>query len=311
MLDSQTQLTTPAAFRQPRHALQPHAFALEAAEQWAVAKASALSADLFRLTSLWYIDWLVQHLPTDRITRYTACLAQSENYGIACGLTSVVRQAAHSGTLQDADHALVGGDCREIIKDKRYRTDLDRTAFIDLVMGQIPIEANDHLILNQARGDKYTRKSQLFADEANRVLARKGSSTIKGNKPHALVIGAMAGTHAALIARGFEVTATDMSPDVVGQNLGGVTVRNGSENYTLIETADIVIVTGMAFPNGTLPSLMRAAQNSNTSTMIWAVTGRNLGHYYTAHGVDCVISDPAPFLQLPGPVSIGVWRREK
>ena len=123
----------------------------------------------------------------------------------------------------------------------------------------------------------------------------------------------MAGTHAALIARGFEVTATDMSPDVVGRNLGGVTVHSGSdaENYKLIKAADVVIVTGMAFPNRTLPDLMRAAQDSNTSTMIWAVTGRNLGHYYTAHGVDCVISDPAPFLQLPGPVSIGIWRRDK
>jgi hypothetical protein len=311
MRDPQTQLTNPATFRQPRHALQPHAFALEAAEQWALAKTSALSADLFRLTSLWYIDWLIQHLPTDRTTRYTACLAQSENYGIACGLTSVVQQSAQSVGLQEADHALVGGDCRAIIKDKRYRTDLDRTAFIDLVMGQIPAEASDQLVLNQARRDKYTRKSQLFADEADSVLARKGSGTIKGNKPHALVIGAMAGTHAALIARGFEVAATDMSPDVVGQNLGGVTVRNGSENFTLMEMADIVIVTGMTFPNGSLPSLMRAAQDSNTSTMIWAVTGRNLGHYYTAHGVDCVISDPAPFLQLPGPVSIGIWRREK
>jgi len=153
-------------------------------------------------------------------------------------------------------------------------------------------------------------KSQLFADEACTILTRKGTDGIKDRKPHALVIGAMAGTHAVLVARGLEVTATDMSPDVAGRSLGGVTVRNGCENEKLMEASDIVIATGMTFPNGTLPDLMRAAQNSNTSTMIWAVTGRNLGHYYTAHGVDCVISDPAPFLQLPGPVKIGIWRRK-
>jgi hypothetical protein len=309
MLDPQS--ANPAGLRQPRHALQPHAFTLEAAEQWALAKASTLSANLFRLTSFWHIDWFVQHLPTDRTTRYTACLAQSENYGIACGLTSVLQQTGQAVALREADHSLIGDDCRAIIKDKRYRTQLDRTAFIDLVMGQFSAEANDQLILNQARQDKNALKSQLFADEANRALTRKGTSAIKGNKPHVLVIGAMAGTHAALVARGFEVTATDMSPDVVGRNLGGVTVRDGADNNALMEAADIVIVTGMSFPNGTLPGLMCAAQNSNTSTMIWAVTGRNLGHYYTAHGVDCVISDPAPFLQLPGPVSIGIWRREK
>jgi hypothetical protein len=44
--------------------------------------------------------------------------------------------------------------------------------------------------------------------------------------------------------------------------------------------------------------------------MIWAVTGKNLGHYYTEQGIDCVVSDPAPFLQLPGPATIGIWRRE-
>jgi hypothetical protein len=274
-------------------------------------KASTLSADLFRLTSLWHIDWFVQHLPTDRKTRYTASLVQSENYGIACGLTSVVQETGQTVALREADHSLVGGDCREIISNKRYRTDLDRTAFIDLVMGQLSVEANDQLIVNQERSDKYALKSQLFADEACTVLTRKGTDTIKGNKPNVLVIGAMAGTHAALVARGFEVTATDMSPDVVGRSLGGVTVSNGSENYKLMEVADLVIVTGMTFPNRTLPDLMRAAQETNTSTMIWAVTGRNLGHYYIAHGVDCVISDPAPFLQLPGPVSIGIWRREK
>jgi hypothetical protein len=302
---------SPAAFLQPRHALQPHAFALEAAEQWALTKASALSADLFRLSAFWHTDWFVQHLPTDRKTRYTARLAQSENYGIACSLTSVVQETGQPVSLHEADRSLVGEDCREIIDNRRYRTDLDRTAFLDLVMGHLSPEANDQLIVNQERGDKYALKSQLFANEARAVLARKGTGTIKGNKPHVLVIGAMAGTHAALVARGFEVTATDMSPDVVGRNLGGVTVRNGSENYKLMEAADIVIVTGMTFPNRTLPDLMRAAQDSNTSTMIWAVTGRNLGHYYTAHGVDCVISDPAPFLQLPGPVSIGIWRRER
>jgi hypothetical protein len=304
------QPSTSAAFLQPRRALQPHAFALEAAEHWALTKASALSADLFRLSAFWHIDWFVQHLPTDRKTRYTARVVQSENYGIACALTSVMQETGQAVALDEADHSLVGEDCREIITNRRYRTDLDRTAFIDSVMGQLPAQANDQLILNQERSDKYALKSQLFADEACTILTRKGTDAIKGSKPHALVIGAMAGTHAALVARGFEVTATDMSPNVVGRSLGGVTVRNGSENYKLIEVADLIIVTGMTFPNRTLPDLMRAAQENNTSTMIWAVTGRNLGQYYIAHGVDCVISDPAPFLQLPGPVSIGIWRRE-
>ena len=211
---------------------------------------------------------------------------------------SALRDTDHALALRDTDHALVGEDSREILKDRRYRTDMDRTALIDLVMGQVSAAANDQVILDQKRRDKYALKSRLFADEADVVLRRKGLDAIKGSKPHVLVIGAMAGTHAALIARGFEVTATDMSPDVVGQNLGGVTVCDGTENDRLIEAADLVIITGMTLPNRTLPGLIEAAKINNTSTMIWAVTGRNFGHYYTEHGVDCVISDPSPFLLL-------------
>ena len=54
---------------------------------------------------------------------------------------------------------------------------------------------------------------------------------------------------------------------------------------------------------------MRRAKAHGVATMIWAVTARNFGHYYVDHGVDSVISDPAPFLLLPGPATIRIWRR--
>ena len=289
------------AFRQPAHALEPHAFTLEAVEQWALERASRLAADRLRLTSLWYLDYIRQDVPEDRKTRYTVRLAQAENYGTAFGPISALR---------DADHALVGEDSRVILKDRRFRDDIDRTALIDLVIGHVSPPATHQLVVDQILRDKYAARSRLFADEADAVLRRKGPAAIKGPKPCVLVIGATSGILDALVARGFEVTATDMSPDVVGKNLGGVTVRDATENGSLIEAADLAIITGMTLPNRTLPGLIETAKTHNTSTMIWAVTGKNLGHYYTEHGVDCVISDPAPFLQLPGPAAIGVWRRE-
>jgi hypothetical protein len=295
--------------RQPSEVLEPSAFALEAAEQWALDRASALSADRFRLTSFWYLDFIIQHAPGERKTRYAARLAQSANYGIAFSLTSALRDIDHALALRESDHALVGEDCRQILKEQRYRNDMDRTALIDLVMGHFPATADGHVILDQTRPEKYMRKSALFADEAELVLQRKGRRAIKGSKPHVVVIGAMAGTIRALIGRGFEVTATDMSPDVVGQNLGGVTVCEGTENRRLLEAADLAIITGMTLPNRTLPSIIETAKSSNTSTMMWAVTGRNFGHYYIQQGIDCVISDPLPFLMLPGPASTWIWRR--
>jgi hypothetical protein len=289
------------ALRQPCHALEPQAFTLEAIEQWALARAARLAADRLRLTSLWYLDYIRQDVPEDRKTRYTVRLAQAENYGTAFGPIS---------PLRDADHALVGEDSRQILKDRRFRDDIDRTALIDLVVGHVSAPSSHQVVVDQILREKYARRSRLFADEADAVLRRKGPAAIKGRKPCILVIGATSGIIDALVARGLDVRATDMSPDVLGKSIGGVTVRDATENVSLIEAADVAIITGMTLPNRTLPDLIEAAKAHNTSTMIWAVTGKNLGHYYTEHGIDCVISDPAPFLQLPGPATIGVWRRE-
>ena len=299
MLDQQEAART--MFRQPRDALEPHAFALDMAERWALERASRLSADRFRLTSFWYIDYIRQHVPGERKTRYRVRLAQSENYGIAFGPTSALR---------DTDQALVGEDCREILKDRRFRDDIDRTALLDLVIGHVSAAADHQVILDQTLRDKYALRSRLFGDEADLILRRKGFDAIKGSKPRIHVIGATAGIIGALVDRGFEVTATDMCRDVVGEKLGGVTVCDETENGKLIKAADLVIITGMTLPNRTLPILIEAAKTHNTSTVIWAVTGRNFGHYFTERGVDCVISDPSPFLMLPGPATIGIWRRK-
>jgi hypothetical protein len=298
MMDSHA---TSTEFRQPGHALKPHAFTLEALEQWALEKTSQLSADRFRLTSFWYLDYIRQDVPGERKTRYTLRLAQAENYGTAFGSVS---------PLRDTDHALVGDDSRAILQDRRFRDDIDRAALIDLVIGHIPAAATHQVIVDQILRDKYALRSRLFADEADILLRRKGLGATKGRKPFILVIGATAGIIDALVTRGFEVKATDMCPDVVGKKLGGVTVCDAIENGSLIKAADLAVITGMTLPNRTLPALIEAAKTHNTSTMIWAITGKNLGHYYIEQGVDCVISDPAPFLQLPGPASFGIWRRE-
>jgi hypothetical protein len=290
-----------STFRQPRHALVPRAFTLEAAEQWALERASGVAADRFRLTSFWHVDYFRYEVPGEIKRRYTMRLAQAENYGVAFGLPS---------PLRNVDRALLGEDSREILKGRQLHDDVDRTALIDLVMGHVSAATKHEVMLDQVPRDKYALRSRLFADEAEIVLQRKGSSAIKGRKPHILVIGATAGMIGALVNRGFEVSATDMLPDIVGENVCGVTVYAEPENGRLIEVADLAIMTGMTLANRTLPALIEAAAVHNTSTMIWAITGRNFGHYYIDRGVDCVISDPSPFFLLPGPANIGIWRRE-
>lgn len=292
---------TPSRFRQPREALKPSGFAIEAAERWALERAAHISVERFRLTSFWYIDYVRQQVPGERKTRYTMRLAQSHNYGVACGL---------SVPLPGSDFDLVGEDSREVIRARRYRDDIDRAALVDLIIGHVSSAPSYEVTLSETLPEKYALRSRLFADEAENALQRKGSSERKWSHPRIHVIGATAGMVGALIARGFEVSATDMEPDVVGQELGGVRVRGDTANSELIKQADLAIITGMTLPNCTLPSIMEMAREHNTSTMIWAITGRNFGHYYMEQGADCVISDPSPFLLLPGPARIGICRRE-
>jgi hypothetical protein len=285
--------------RRQINAVIPSAFTIEAAEIWALERARELPPEPFRLSAYFHIDYIVQQVPEERKTRYIARMAQAESYGIAFGLAPA---------LPDLDPDFVGKDVRQILKGRLWRDAIDRTALVDLVMAHLPQSASKNVRLGGAERDKYLDRGRIFADEADRILRRK---TLKGTTRRVLVIGASAGIIRALKNRGFQVSATDLSPTIIGTVLGSVTVRSGRlANASLIKEADLAIITGMTLPNRTLARLMKLAQQSNTSTMIWAITGKNFGRYYTEHGVDCVISDLAAFHRLPGPASIEIWRRD-
>jgi hypothetical protein len=287
--------------RQPKDALIPAAFTLEAAEQWALDRAAALPADLFRLVALWSVTFLVQAEASERKTRYSMRIAQSEGYGRSGGL---------GPGLPDPNPDLVGQDARRILKERQWRHDADGAAITDLVVGQVSRPADERIVLDDTLHGKYVMRTKIFADEADRVLQRRDAQYRKLDPPRVLVVGATAGILDALARRGFDVCATDLSFDVVGQTLGGVPVLDGrTATPGLMKDADLTIVTGLSLMNGTLPELMSLAKTHNTSTIIWAITGKNFGHYYTEHGVDSVISDPSPFLLLPGPATIAIWRR--
>jgi Putative heavy-metal chelation len=290
-------------FRQPRVALEPSAFSVEAAAEWALNRAANLPAGLFRLTALWNVDFVRQPTPEERKTRYTMKIAQSENYGIATGPTPA---------LEPPDDALVGQDTRQILIQGACRDNVVRTALVDLIIGQVSRAADRKIRLDDPPRAKYVARSKIFSDEADYLLRDKGSRYLKGRTLHVLVIGATAGLIAVLSAHGFQVSATDLWSEAVGKELGGVRVQSGStDNARVMKRADLAIITGMTLPNETLSGLIETAKRYNTSTIIWAITGRNFGDYYTRHGVDCVISDPSPFLLLPGPATLAIWRRKR
>ncbi len=288
--------------REPKQALIPSAFSIRSAEKWALRRCRNLSDNLLRLADFWYINFVRQPAPGERKTRYTMKIAQSENYGSAVGLTSI---------LPDPNSDLVGKNVRQILKEKLYADKIERIAFVDLIMGHVSRPADAQISLDGAMQAKYEARSSIFAEEAERILRRKTSRKTNGTRRRILVVGATAGIIRALLRKGFDVSSTDLWPEAVGKEFGGVTVLSGkAANAQLMKQADLAIMTGMTLQNRTLPSLIRLAKRHNTFTMVWAITGRNFGHYYTENGVDAVISDPSPFLLLPGPATMAIWRRQ-
>jgi hypothetical protein len=266
-------------------------------------RSGKLPSDLLRVTSFWYVNFTRQPVPGERKTRYAMRLVQSENYGISFGRAPASRAPSPS---------LVGEDARKILSDRLYADNVDRAAFVDLIMGHLVRSPDRTLTLEFTLREKYAARARLFASEVERILRRKGALHLKGPKPRVLVIGATAGIIGALRQRKFKVFATDLASDVVGERLGGVKVHDGKvANARFMKEAVVASVTGMTLADGTLSNLMALAKRHNTSTLIWAITGRNLGEYFTQHGADCAISDPSPFLRLPGPAKLALWRRKR
>jgi hypothetical protein len=281
----------------PTVVLRPSAFSVEAAEKWALSRSAKLPKESFRLTALWSISFVRQPAPHERKTHYVMRLAQSQNYGLCTQLGGRFRSAAE----------IVGLDTRVILKRRLYASHVDRTALVDLVMGHVSRPADRMIALKGTFQAKYGARAAVFAQEADRILRRKRLKDSKGKRACVLVIGATAGIIHPLAKRGFRVLATDLSTTVLGRRLGGVRVQSGREaNARCMKEADLAIITGMTLPNRTLAGLIKLAKKHNTSTIIWAITGRNCGDYYTVNGIDCVISDPSPFLLLPGPAIMAI-----
>jgi hypothetical protein len=152
-------------FRQPRVALKPSAFSVEAAEKWALKRTSKLPAGLFRLTALWYVDFVRQPTPDERKTRYTARIAQSENYGFSTGPTPVTKRP---------DPALVGQDARQILSKRAYRDSVERTALVDLIIDhgsraadrRITLDRPSRVIISTRAERRFSRRRPMPSFDA-------------------------------------------------------------------------------------------------------------------------------------------------
>ena len=150
--------------------LNPSAFSIEAAEKWALEKVREVAPEPFRLTAYFHIDYIVQQLPRNGKRATPRGWLNPRTTGLAFGLAP---------SLPDLDPDFVGRDVRQILKDRLCRDNIDRTAFVDLVMGHLSQSANEYVTLEGAVQDKYLARARIFAGEAEKIIERKGVKRLR------------------------------------------------------------------------------------------------------------------------------------
>jgi uncharacterized protein (DUF4213/DUF364 family) len=153
---------------------------------------------------------------------------------------------------------------------------------------------------------KATERASIVAGEALQLLPDG-----LHRKPKVVNIGAVGNIIVELKSRGFEVSATDLNPNVVGTLLHGVVIQSGEANTHLIQNSDIAVITGMTISNGSIDELLSVARECNTKVVIFAQSGASFARFYLDRGASSVVAEPFPFYIFQGISTIGIYRRHR
>jgi uncharacterized UPF0146 family protein len=142
--------------------------------------------------------------------------------------------------------------------------------------------------------------------EAERLL---GQACRTDRKPRVVNVGVVGNLVSGLAARGCEVLATDLEPEMIGKVVSGVEVQDGTRTFDFVRDADLAVVTGMTLATDSLDLIISEARQAGTKLLIFAETGANFGEEYCRTlGVDTVVSEPFPFYIFQGLSTIEVYR---
>ncbi len=250
-----------------------------------------------RMRGVWQFELVFQPTPTERCFHYQVILALADGFG-TCFVPSFIDHRPSSG--------MVGIPVKRLLSRNGLLPPY-RLAVADAVLSTLGARPSEKFEVTADPTAKFQWRNDIVVKE---VLRQLGRDTLKNRIPRVLNIGAVGGLIAGLLNSGVEVVATDLDDSLLGHSLGGVSVEGAARNRTYLTSCDLVLVTGMAVANGTLPSILRLAHRQNTKVVIFAETGASLGGLYCRQGADVVIGEPFPFYIFPGSSTINIWRSE-
>lgn len=193
--------------------------------------------------------------------------------------------------------SLLGADCRQVSTGSLAL----QVACLDAGYAELPRHVHE---LRTVAGDlamKAAERASIVATEVTRLMP------FSGGLVHC--IGAVGSIIQELKSRAAQVTASDLDDQLVGSELAGVLIDDGEElNRARIDSADVVLITGMSLANETFGELLSQAHHSDKPVVVFAQTAANIFPHLLNAGISTVISEPYPFYLLPGVATIRIYR---
>ena len=149
---------------------------------------------------------------------------------------------------------------------------------------------------------KMAWRTQIIYDEAQRLLS--------GAKDRLIInIGVVGDILKKFSENGFNIIGADFDASITGQEMfDGVIVEDGKKTLSLLERADLAVITGMAITTETIDEILECSLKNGVKTIVFAETGANLAGYYVNNGVDVYLSEHFPFYIFNGFSQIDVCR---
>jgi hypothetical protein len=244
----------------------------------------------FLVRGIWKVELAFKPNPAERTFKYTFWLAMTRGQG-CCYCTGD----------DERGRELVGSDVRELTKEKTCIS----IAALDSLYASMPRRpaASYQLVGNPVA--KTDARTEIILHEAERLV-----TGICSRKPRVVNVGLVGNVVRDLVARGYDVRASDMERDTVGTKVHGVLVEDGTRTFDLVRDSDLAIVTGMTIATDSLELIVEEARAAGTKLLVFAETGANFGEEYCRTvGVDAVVSEPFPFYIFQGTSTIEVYRK--
>ena len=253
---------------------------LKTLTEWILSATADLPPEDMRIEGSWLLNINYQPSANERLFQYDVALIQVQATGAA--------YSAYDSLDKSELHSLVGNDARRMITDKYCPVNI---ALLDAMYASLSPAHDDKFLISGK--DKAGQRADIVCNEALNLCRKK----LIPEKAKVVNVGAIGNIIAKLVAQGFAVTASDLDKEIVGKELGGVTIVDGAEHTNeLVAESDLAVVTGMCISNGSMPAIIETAKKNNTRVLIVSETGAGFGRAYCdLFGIDVVVAEPYPF----------------